>query len=250
MSVNLRKLGCLLLLLPLMTVTGAVQLGAAEKAVTDKKTKTAKSQEPPLPKTLMTTRGQVLFADPFQSDTFKSLWDSHGGDWSVVDNTLRSGDSAGGGHHPQIVHRLKMKDVVVQCRFRLDGANWMGFSFGDKEHILRVMINKEQFEVVKMSGTGATTKGERLDRQAMKWEPGRWYTMLIEWHGAEVVAQVDDQFVLYGSSETVNVEKSSILLINGGSHAWFDDLTIWEAVPDAKWEKRRPLLLQQKEKRK
>ena len=246
MSVSLRVLGCLLLLLPLV----AVQLGAAEKVVTDKRAKAGKAQEPPLAKTLMTTRGQVLFSDPFSGDTFKSLWDSHGGDWSVVDNTLRSGDSAGGGHHPQIVHRLKMKDVVVQCRFRIDGANWMGFSFGDKEHILRVMINKEAFEVVKMSGTGATTKGERLDRQTMKWEPGRWYTMLIEWNGPEVVAQVDDQFVLYGTSETLNVDKSSILLINGGSHAWFDDLTIWEATPDAKWEKRRPLLLQQKEKRK
>lgn len=239
MSTRLRVLGCLLLLLPLL-----VAMEAAEK-----KSKDAKPAEPPLAKTLMTTRGPVMFSDPFSADTFKSLWGVHGGDWSVVENTLRSADN-GGGHHPQIVHRLKMKDVVVQARFRIDGANWMGFSFGNSEHVLRVMINKEAFEVVKMSGTGATTKGERLDRQAMKWEPGRWYTMLIEWNGAEVVAQVDDQFVLYGSSETLNVDKGSILLINGGSHAWFDDLTIWEATPDAKWEKRRPLLLQQKEKRK
>jgi len=220
-------------------------LGAAEK-----KAKPAKAEEPPLAKTLMTTRGPVMFSDPFSAETFKSLWNTHGGDWTVVDGALRGGDTAGGGHHPQIAHGMKMKDVVVQCRFRIDGANWMGFSFGNSQHVLRVMINKDAFEIVKMSGTGATTKGERLDRQTMKWEKDRWYTMLIEWSGAEVIAQVDDQFVLYGNAESLNVDKGSILLINGGSHAWFDDLTLWEATPDAKWEKRRVLLLQQKEKRK
>jgi hypothetical protein len=46
-----------------------------------------------------------------------------------------------------------------------------------------------------------------------------------------------------------SLDKGSILLINGGSHAWSDGLTIREAPPDAEWEKSRPLVLQPKEKR-
>jgi hypothetical protein len=231
-----RVLLILLLLLPVM---------AAEK-----KPKAAKPAEPTDLKTLMTTRGEVLFQDLFQPDTFSSIWAVHGGDWNVVDGALRGGDRPGGGHHPQIARRLAMHDVVVQFRFRIDGASWMGFSFTDKEHVLRVMIGKEHFDLVKMSGIGGTTKGERLDRQAMKWEPGRWYTMLIELRGSEVVAQIDNQWVLYGSSPGLDIDKGTLLLINGGSHAWFDDLTIWKAEAEPKWEQRLPLVLQQKEKRK
>lgn len=218
-------------------------LAAAEKKRKDE-------PAPPEFKTLMTTRGPSLFEELFTAETFTKNWDVHGGNFEVVDGTLRSGDSPGGGHHPQTVHRVKMRDVVVQCRFRIDGANWMGFSFGDKEHIARVMINKDQVEVVKMSGIGATTKGERLDRMPMKWEPGRWYTMVIEFRGPDLLANIDNQWVLHGESPTFDADKTSILLINGGSHAWFDDLRINEAVPDPKWEKKKPAVLAQKEKRK
>jgi hypothetical protein len=214
----------------------------------------AEAPDPSQLKTLMITRGEVLFSDRFTADTFAKTWAVHGGKWDVVDGALRSGDSPGGGHHPQYARRVTTRDCVVQFRFRIDGANWMGVSFTDKQHVLRIMIGKEHFEIVKMSGIGSTTKGERLDRQLMKWEPGRWYTMLIEVRGPEVLAQVDNQWVLYGSSDTFDLDRASFMLINGGSNAWFDDLTIWSGMADPalqkQWDKRRALVLQQKEKRK
>ena len=226
-----------------------VCLATLPLAAAEKKHKDDPAAAPDL-KTLMTTRGASLFEELFTPESFKMNWDVHGGIFEVVDGALRSGDKPGGDHHPQTAHRVKMHDVVVQCRFRIDGANWMGFSFGDKEHIARVMINNDQVEVVKMSGIGATTKGERLDHLPMKWEKSRWYTMLIEFRGPELIANIDNQYVLYGESPTIDADKTSILLINGGTYAWFDDLKINEAVADPKWEKRKPAVLAQKEKRK
>ena len=237
------RLACLAVLLLATLPLVSPPLAAAEKKHKD-------DPAPPAFKTLMTTRGASLFEELFTPETFTKNCDVHGGIFEVVDGTLRSGDKPGGDHHPQTVHRVKMHDVVVECRFRIDGASWMGFSFGDKEHIARVMINKDQVEVVKMSGIGATTKGERLDRLPMKWEPGRWYTMVIEFRGPELLAHIDNQWVLHGESPTFDADKTSILLINGGTHAWFDDLKINEAVADPKWEKKKPAVLAQKEKRK
>lgn len=243
MSANLRLLICLVLTCSLL---------AAERG----KVKADKAQDPSLLKTLMVERGEVLFQDTFNADTsadtFRKTWNITAGQWDFVDGALRSGDSPGGGHHPQYIRRVATRDAVVQFRFRLDGANWMGASFMAQKHVLRIMIGKEHFEIIKMSGVGGG--GDRLDRQQVKWEPGRWYTMLIEIRGPEVLVQVDNQWVLYGNSDTFDVDRSSFLLINGGSNAWFDDLTIWSGTTDPKltklWEKRLPLVLQQKEKRK
>ena len=112
------------------------------------------------------------------------------------------------------------------------------------------MIRPDKVELVKMSGIGPTTKGNTLDRMPMKWEPGRWYTMVIELYGKEIVVHIDSLHVLHGEADGLDIDKGRIALICGGQYAWFDDMKLWEVELDPKWEKRKPLLLQQKEKRK
>ena len=140
--------------------------------------------------------------------------------------------------------------MVVQCKFKYDGANWMGFGFTDKEHVARIMINDGGFELVKMSGIGPTTKGVKLDRQSMTWDKTKWYTMTIELLGNEIIANLDDLHVLYGTADGLDVSKGRFTMIVGGQYGWYDELKIWEALPNPTWEKKKPALLQQKEKRK
>lgn len=239
---SLRLLTCLVLTCSLM---------AAERSK-------GKADEPSGPKLLMTTLGKPILDEPFTPESWQKNWGKswNKGDWQIMGDQLRVAEKPADGHHPEIGYNPKgsggavLHDVVVQCRFKYDGAKWMGFGFTDKEHVARIMINNGGFELVKMSGIGGTTKGVKLDRQSMDWDKSKWYTLTIELLGNEIIANVDDQHVLYGSAEGLDIDKNRFTLIVGGQHGWYDELKIWEALPNPTWEKKKPALIAQKEKRK
>ncbi len=235
------RLALALLILCSFSATAADAKKKKEEASTD-------------PKLLMTVPGKVLLDEPFTKETWEKNWSKswHKGDWQIVGDQLRVAQIASEGHHPEIGYggAGPLHNVIAQCKFKYDGAQWMGFGFSDKEHVARIMINDGGFELVKMSGIGPTTKGERLDHQSMKWDPAKWYTMTIELLGNELIANVDDQFVLYGQADSFDIDKGRFTLIVGGQYGWYDELKIWEALPSPGWEKKKPALLAQKEKRK
>jgi hypothetical protein len=214
--------------------------------------------EPSGPKLLMTQLGKVILDEPFTAVSWQKNWGKswHKGDWQIVSDQLRVAEKTEEGHHPEIGFDPKniggkaLHNVVVQCKFKYNGAPWMGFGFSDKEHVARVMINDSGFELLKMTGIGPTTKSQRLDHINVKWDKDRWYTMTIELFGNELIANVDDQYVIYGQADGMDIDKNRLTLIVGGQYGWYDDMKIWEAQLNPKWEKKKPELLQQKEKRK
>lgn len=223
-------------------------VGAA--AAADKsRGKAAEQIDEELP-TLMLTRGKQVFDEPFTKDSWAKNWRPYKGIYDIIDDQLRVAENKADGHHPEVSHGGPFHNVIVQFRFRVDGSPWMGFSFSDKEHVARIIIHPDNFELLKMSGIGSTTKSTRLDRMNVKWEPGRWYTMVIELYGNEILAHVDSQYILYGEAEGLDIDKGRIAIIAGGQHAWYDEMKVWEVEQDPKWEKRKPLLLKEKEKRK
>ncbi len=200
------------------------------------------------PKLLMTSLGKLMLDEPFTPESWKKDWGVYKGDFQIVNNQLRVAERAEDGHHPEASHPGPVHNVVVQFKFRYDACKWMGFSFTDKEHVARIMLNDNGFELVRMSGMGPTTKGHPLDHVTVKWDQSKWYTMTIELLGNEIIAQVDEKYVLYGESEGLDIDKNRIALIVGGQYGWFDHLRMWEAEPDAKWAKIKPQVLEQKEK--
>ena len=240
----------LALVLTCLLSVNITSINAAEKK--------KKDEEPSGPKLLMTQLGKPILDEPFTPESWQKNWGKswNKGDWQIVGDQLRVAEKPADGHHPEIGYSPKgsggpaLHNVVVQCKFKYDGAKWMGFGFTDKEHVARIMINDGGFELVKMSGIGGTTKGVKLDSQSMKWEKDRWYTMTIELLGNEIIANIDDQQVLYGSADGLDIDKNRFTMIVGGQYGWYDELKIWEALPDPKWEKKKPALIAQKEKRK
>jgi hypothetical protein len=200
------------------------------------------------PKLLMATAGRLLLDEPFTAESWKKNWSAYKGDFQSVGDQLRVAEKPEDGHHPEASHQGPVHDVIVRFKFKYDGCKWMGFSFSDKEHVARIMIQNDGFELVKMSGIGATTKGQRLDHLTVKWDPAKWYTMTIELLANELIASVDEQYVLYGTADGLDIDKGRIALIVGGQYGWYDELKMWEAAPDPRWAKRKPLVLAQKEK--
>ncbi len=207
-----------------------------------------KDDAPDLPKVLMATPGKLLLDEPFTAESWKKNWSAYKGDFQSVGDQLRVAEKPADGHHPEASHQGPVHNVIVRFKFKYDGCNWMGFSFSDKEHVARIMIQSDGFELVKMSGIGPTTKGQRLDRVTVKWDPTKWYTMTIELLANELIASVDEQYVLYGTADGLDIDKGRIALIVGGQYGWYDELKMWEALPDARWAKRKPLVQVQKDK--
>jgi hypothetical protein len=238
---------------PVLALAVLLSLTTAIVPAADAKKKTKDAPETG-PKLLLTLPGKVLLDEPFTADSWEKNWGKgwRKGDWQIMGDQLRVAEKAEDGHHPEIGYGTTgpYHNVIVQCKFKYDGAKWMGFGFSDKEHVARIMINDGGFELVKMSGIGGTTKGVRLDHQSMNWDKTKWYTMTIELLGTEIIANVDNQFVLYGSDPGLDVDKGRFTMIVGGQYGWYDELKLWEALPNPTWEKKKPALLQQKEKRK
>lgn len=233
-----------------LSVALALPLAAAAAADKGKK----KDAEDEGPKLLMTQTGKQFLDEPFTVESWKKNWGKgwFKGDWQIVGDQLRVAERAEDGHHPEIGYGTggPFHNVIVQCRFKYDGCKWMGFGFSDKEHVARIMLNNDGFELVKMSGIGPTTKGVRLDRQSVKWDPAKWYTMTIEVLGNEMIANVDNQYVLYGQADGIDIDKGRVTMIVGGQYGWYDEMKIWEALPSPTWEKKKAAVLAQKEKRK
>ena len=134
-------------------------------------------------------------------------------------------------------------NVVVQFSFKSDGSPWMGFALDDKEHVARLIISPDQFKIVKMSGTGGTTKGVDVDTKRVKLNDGNWHTVVWEIVGKEMVATIDDKDMVIGKADDLTPTRSRCELINGGQFAWWKDIKVWKAEEDDKWPAKRAQLL-------
>ena len=209
----------------------------------DKKTD-AKKKEKPDGKVWMCKRGELLWEEKFEGGAWSKEWNKYKGNFVVEGDAVKSAELAADGHHPAMSRKLGGdNNVIVQFSFKDDGAPWMGFSIDDKEHVARLIFNPDQFKIVKMSGTGPTTKGTDVDSKKMKLNDGAWHTVVWEIYGDEMVATIDDQQMVIGKAEGMTPTRSRCELINGGQWAWFKDIKVWKAEADDKWPQKRVQLM-------
>jgi hypothetical protein len=221
-------------------------LAAAVWAAPSKPPKTDSASASTEPETFMTKRGKPLKEEDFADAGHikdKKLWNIYKGDFSVADGALKSIEKKEDMHHPAMSTKIAGKDLVMQCRFKVDQSKWLGLSLDngkEKVHVFRAMINPTSFSLKRMSGMGPTTKGETIAEKKFKFEPGKWYTMVVEIRGKEVVGTIPEaQIALTGEHEGIAIEKDRLELISGGDAAWFDDVKVFEAEANPDWAKNR-----------
>jgi hypothetical protein len=196
----------------------------------------ASASEPKEPPTLMTTRGKLLKEEPFKNPnvlTDRKDWYIYKGDFSIQNEALRSIEKKEDGHHPAMSTKLPSHNLIMQCKFRTDASNWLALSLDNgqlKEHVFRAWISPTGFSLKRMSGMGSTTKGETIAEKKFKFDPAKWYTMIVEIHGKEVCGMIPEaNLYIYGEHDALDMDKDRFELISGGNAAWFDEIKIWEA---------------------
>lgn len=226
-------------LLALTAISIVVAAGIAASAADEKK-----KAAPELP-TVMCKRGDLLLEETFTEDTW-SKWNRYKGEWVVDKGKVKVAEIPTDKHHPAAQHKLECTNAIFQFSFKLDGAGWLGLALDDKEHVARIIIRPDGFEILKMSGIGGTTKGVKVDGKKVKFVPGQWYTAVFEVNGNEMSAIIGNQIVAYGETTGLDVAKTRMEFISGGKYAWFGDLRVWKAEPDKNWPARKQALASRK----
>jgi hypothetical protein len=203
-----------------------------------------KKKEKPDPKVWMVKRGELLWEERFEGGAWSKDWNKYKGNYAVETDAVKVAEIASDGHHPAMSRKLGGdNNLVIQFSFKSDGAPWLGFALDDKEHVARLILNPDQFKIVKMAGTGATTKGWDVDSKRLRLNDGAWHTVVWEIFGEEMVATIDDQHMVLGKAEGMTPTRTRCELISGGQFAWYKDIKIWKGEADDKWPQKRAQLL-------
>ena len=196
--------------------------------------------------TTMTIPGTQLLNESFESDAWKTKFSPYAAVATVVDGQLRVAVAPAVKHPAEIGYRQRMRDVVAQFRFRLEGAGYLGIQFSDDKqtfHVANMMVGKTRVNLNQVTGWGGTTKFKNLDYQDLTVGADEWHTARVELRGSEILAQIDDGCLLYGSVPALDVDKTKFALQSGGQYARYDDIKAWEAIADPTWPARKAAVL-------
>ncbi len=220
-----------------------------------------------LPKTLMTTRGKLLYSEDFSKPlapfTGKPMgfasgfsgWRYNtggikGGNWQQNDGTFK-GVEHPDAHHPATAsYGIQFKDAIIQCDVRLDDAPANGRLYRSffvkatdtRDYVCALMGGQSGFSMVPYDDTRINPATKQRDKNpaAVAKAPiklGEWHTVVMEIMGDEVVGSMDGQSATF-SNPLISKDKHSIML-GVGTEASFRNLKVWEALPNAEWPKNK-----------
>jgi len=205
------------------------------------------------PKTLMTERGKMLFSEDFAQPIQKAKmekgkaptagWRVAKGKWENADGALKGTEIKADMHGAVARYPLEFKDVIIQYDVRVDGCKMTTLSINDaKEHVCRVLINKDGFTAQKDDHDHAgPDKAVKFGTAKMDIKPGEWKTVVMELKGKEMVAHIDGKAVA-GADDMINVSKANFGFTVSGESASFRNLKVWEALPNDGWSKTKSKL--------
>lgn len=205
------------------------------------------------PKTLMTERGKMLFSEDFAKPIQKAKmekskaptagWRVAKGKWENLDGALKGTEIKADMHGAVARYPLEFKDVIIQYDVRVDGCKMTTLSINDaKEHVCRVLINKDGFTAQKDDHDHAgPDKAVKFGTAKMDIKPGEWKTVVMELKGKEMVAHIDGKAVA-GADDMIDVSKANFGFTVSGESASFRNLKVWEALPNDGWSKTKSKL--------
>ncbi|HEY6167727.1 MAG TPA: hypothetical protein VI454_06785, partial [Verrucomicrobiae bacterium] len=156
-----------------------------------------------------------------------------------ADGTLRASQSKEAGRLCLFSREQPMQDAAIQIDFKFDGASGINVSANPSPgelrkhgHLFSVMITRGMWNITEHNDkTDRKSQSKALTSAPEKFEPGRWYTLLLETKGDEVVAQVEGKKPLRASSKDFHVKKPGLefrLAGRDNEEVHFDNLRVWE----------------------
>ena len=132
-----------------------------------------------------------------------------------------------------------MQDAAIQIDFKFDGARGINISCNPSPgelqkhgHLFSVMITRVMWNITEHNDKAdRNSQSKALVSASEHFDAGKWYTLLVEMKGDEVVATVAGKKPLRASSKDFHVKKPGIeFRVSGRDNeaVSFDNLRVWE----------------------
>lgn len=201
------------------------------------------------PITWMLKPGKTLLSDDL-NQPFSKDWNEGKGKWEVIDGVMRGSELKSDEHGAVKRRSVKFNSAVIAFAFRLDGAKTISLSINAaKGHMCRVKINNKGFSLVRDKDKQKNEKAAVLDSCVVAIGKGEWHTMVIELHGKELLARMDDKHAAFGEHKEIAAAKANVGLTVAGDSASFKNLRVYEGAVADGWDKQRAKLLEQRKRK-
>ncbi len=224
------------------------------------------------PATLMTTRGKLLASEDFAQAPspfsgkpvgFASGFTGwrynggatggKGGRWEIANGEFRGIETPGANHPATASFGIPFQNVIIQCEVRLNDVPDEGRKYRSlfvkatdaKDYIISLSLGQgglflTPYDADKIHpATKQREKGTTV-KLLTPIKLNEWHTVLLEIQGDEVVGTLDKQSITL-SNPLIGTAKHSLML-GAGIEASFRKLRIWQALPNAEWEKNKEKL--------
>lgn len=149
---------------------------------------------------------KVILEEKFDQELSKD-WFWGLGTWSAKDGVLRGFESGARRHGPVKVHKLPLKDGIVEADFRLVGkASFAGIIFNgsqERGHICHLVMTTKELRILAHPKKG---ESQELAKVPAQLPAETWHHVRVVFNGDKLEATVDEQ-VIRGSAPCVAEEK-------------------------------------------
>ncbi|MBM3876460.1 MAG: hypothetical protein FJ386_07050 [Verrucomicrobia bacterium] len=183
-------------------------------------------------KPLLVKPGKLIADEKFSGTSLPKGWVANKGDWQVRDGAVIGKEKASDEHAAVLTLARPIRDAVLSFSFKADGAKGFNVSLNHaKGHLFRIALGEEALTITKdKDKNDPASKPVPLGRTAAKFAPGKWHTVLIEFHGSKVCVQADNGAKLEASHPELDVDKTGYRFVVRGESLLLSDLKAWQAA--------------------
>ena len=178
----------------------------------------------------LSSPGTVVFQDDFSSGSLSKSWSIAKGYWEVSGGMVVGKEKAEDHHNAVLSLNRPNRNSVIQVSFKLDGASFFHLSYNkEKAHLFRVMVLPTGISIVKDPVLVEPKQpAVTLAKSDTKFETGKWYTMLVEVQGSNVMVQTDNGVKLSGSNPALDTDKVNYRFVTKGASLDLGGVKIWQ----------------------
>lgn len=184
-------------------------------------------------------KGALLLEEKFDGRELPKNWNRNAGKLTVADGVLKASEVAANQHAAAFRRPLPLQDAAVLVKFRFEGAKMfhVGFDPAPGElkkqgHLFSVIITATGWNITEHNDKSDPKSTNRaLAKATATFEKGRWYELLLEVKGDDVLAQIAGMEPLRATSKDFHVKKPGLVFRTGGKdtdEVHLDEVRVWE----------------------
>lgn len=188
---------------------------------------------------LLGKKGSLLLNETFDSNELSKGWTGKTGGLKIADGSLHASQNRSDGRLGLFSREQPMQDAAIEIDFKFTGARGINISCNPSPgelrkhgHLFSVMITQRMWNITEHNDkSDPNSRSKALATASTNFESGRWYKLLLEFKGDEVIARVEGKEPLRASSSDFRVKKPGIeFRVSGsdGEKILLDNLKVWE----------------------